>query len=161
MSFSRIAITFVLAGGSFGGLMAAIFATRFGMTVGALAGIASGVLFGGAITLFVTLMSERMRIRGAFENEAVLWQGPANHFLRGEARGGWLVLTPTRLAFRPHGLNIQNQQTIDIARQNIRLAQPGRALLFLSNRLQVVLADGRAETFVVQNQKKWIQQLTE
>jgi predicted acylesterase/phospholipase RssA len=158
MNLVRLTITFILTGGSFGGLMAAIFTMTFGISMGAMVGVASGILFGSAITLFVALLSVRMRVKGDFESEPVLWQGPANHFMRGEARGGWLVLTPTRLAFRPHSLNLQNQR-IDIARQYIRVAQPGRALGFLSNRLQVVLVDGRAETFVVQGQKRWVQQL--
>ena len=124
-----------------------------------MAGVVTGVLFESAITLFVLFMSNRMRVRGDFENEPVLWQGPANHVLGIEARGGWLILTPTRLAFRTHGVNFQNQQ-INIPRTAILSAQPGRSLGFLPNLLRVILTSGSTQTLVVRDPTRWIQQLS-
>jgi len=148
MNFRQLATTFVSTGTPFGLFMALIFGFQFGEWWGAVAGVAAGILFGSAITLFVLLMSNRMRIRDNFENEPVLWQEPANHVLGIEARGGWLVLTPTRLAFRTHGLNFQNQQ-IDIPRTDILSAQPGRSFGFLPNLLRLILISGNTQTFVV------------
>lgn len=39
--------------------------------------------------------------------ELVLFETSANHFLRGEARGGKLIVTTQRLGFRPHRFNVQ------------------------------------------------------
>ena len=41
------------------------------------------------------------------DEETVLFELPANHFLGGEARGGKLIATNQRLAFRPHRFNVQ------------------------------------------------------
>jgi len=95
MNFRQLATTFVSTGTPFGLFMALISAFQFGQSWGVMAGVVTGVLFESAITLFVLFMSNRMRVRGDFENEPVLWQGPANHVLGIEARGGWLILTPT------------------------------------------------------------------
>jgi hypothetical protein len=160
MNFRQLATTFVSTGTPFGLLMALIFAFQFGLSSGVVAGVVSGVFFGLAIILFVLLMSNRMRIRGNFENETVLWQGPANHVLGAEARGGWLILTPTRLTFRTHGLNFQNQK-IDIARSDILSAQAGQSFGFLPNLLRIILISGTTQTFVVRDRKRWIRQLCE
>jgi hypothetical protein len=40
-------------------------------------------------------------------DEVLLAERPANHFLRGEGRGGKLLVTSKRLAFRPHRFNVQ------------------------------------------------------
>jgi hypothetical protein len=60
-----------------------------------------------------------------FENEQVLWKGPANHIRGIEGRGGWLRVTPTRLLFRSHGFNFQNQP-VDILRTDIVSIEPSR-----------------------------------
>ena len=71
MNFRQLATTFVSTGTPFGLFMALIFGFQFGEWWGAVAGVAAGILFGSAITLFVLLMSNRMRIRDNFENEPV------------------------------------------------------------------------------------------
>lgn len=39
--------------------------------------------------------------------ERILGEERANHFLNGEARGGQLLVTTRRIAFRPHRINVQ------------------------------------------------------
>jgi len=50
--------------------------------------------------------------------ERLLEEIPANHFLGGEARGGKLLLTDRRIAFRPHRFNVQ-QDTWAISRSEV------------------------------------------
>jgi hypothetical protein len=172
MTFRTLVITFLRTGVPFGIAMALVFSWLLGRSWGVITGVASGVFFGSGMTLFVFLMSGRTRIRGDFENESVLWQGPASHivpqaaearavWMAGtptQARGGWLVLTPTRLAFRTRSRNSQNQK-IDIARQEIRSAQSGRELGLFPNIFRITLISGTVETFVVRDLKEWIRQL--
>jgi hypothetical protein len=172
MIFRTLAITLIRTGVPFGIAMALVFSWLLGRSWGVMIGVTSGVLFGVAMTLFVFLMSERTRIQGDFENEAVLWQGPASHIVPQPAkaravwmagtptqtRGGWLVLTPTRLAFRAHGRNLLNQK-VDIDRREIRSTESGRSLGLFPNILRISLVSRTAETFVVRDLNEWIRQL--
>ena len=89
----------------------------------------------------------RETVDEVFENERVLWRGLANHVRGIEARGGWLRLTPTRLAFRSHGWNIQNQP-VDIVRTDIVSVEPVR-LLGVPRCLKVTISGQPAQKFVV------------
>ena len=89
----------------------------------------------------------REAVDEVFENEQVLWKGPANHVRGIEARGGWLRVTPTRLVFRSHGWNIQNQP-LDIVRTDIVSVEPCR-LLGVSRCLKVTISGKPAQKFVV------------
>jgi len=103
------------------------------------------------------LAPPRQPAEGTFEHEPLLWEGPANHFRGIEARGGWLRVTPTRLAFRSHGLNVQNQP-FDIARTDIVAVQPIRLFgIFIT--LQVTLTSGRTEKFVVWDRQGLIREI--
>lgn len=95
-----------------------------------------------------------------FEGEAALFQGPANHFLKVEGRGGWLTLTKTRLAFRSHGKNIQNQP-MDIAISNILKAKPTMTAEFIANGLRITKKDGEKESFVVSHRKEWAKRISD
>ncbi len=82
-----------------------------------------------------------------FENEPVIWKGPANHLSGLEFRGGWLRLTPTRLAFRSHGLNVQNRE-VNLARTDIVSAKISR-IFGLFKGVEVTLKIGKPQKFVV------------
>jgi hypothetical protein len=90
-----------------------------------------------------------------FEGEAVILQGPANHFLRGEGRGGWLTLTPTRLAFRSHGVNLQNRP-VDIDIDDVAEAVAVLTVGIVPNGLRIRRKDGQRESFVVSRRKEWV-----
>lgn len=91
----------------------------------------------------------------SFEGEDVLLQGPANHFLKKEGRGGWLTLTQSRLAFRSHGKNIQNAP-LDVFLEDIDSVSKSSTLGIIPNGLRVVTLAGKVESFVVSNRKHWV-----
>lgn len=78
--------------------------------------IALGIalLCGGGVAVMVvgpTFFVARLFVRPPElpleDGETVILRRPANHFLGGEARGGVLLVTTRRLAFRPHRFNVQ------------------------------------------------------
>ena len=89
----------------------------------------------------------REQIDEIFENEQVLWRGPANHLRGVEVRGGWLRVTKTRLSFRAHAINFQ-RQPVDVARTAIRSIEPSR-IFGIIKCLKVTHADGTPQKFVV------------
>jgi len=89
----------------------------------------------------------RGEVDEVFEDEPVIWKGPANHLLGIEFRGGWLRLTPTRLAFRSHGFNVQNGQ-LNLARTDIVTAKITRFFGFFKG-VEVTLKIGKPQKFVV------------
>jgi hypothetical protein len=89
------------------------------------------------------------------EGEAVVFQGPANHFKGVEAVGGKLILTRARLRFRSHGLNVQvHDESYPIAA--ILDVAATRSLGIIPNGLLVTLDDGRREKFVVNGRGEWV-----
>jgi hypothetical protein len=89
----------------------------------------------------------REEVDEVFEDEPVIWNGPANHRRGLEFRGGWLRLTPTRLAFRSHGFNVQNQE-VNLARTDIVSAKITR-FFGLVKGVEVTLKIGKPQKFVV------------
>jgi hypothetical protein len=152
----------LMAGVPFGLGMGAFFALRSGnLTTGGVLGLLCGALFGLIIAVFAETAHRKMQSRsGIFEGEPVIREGPANHFLRRESRGGWLTLTPTRLAFRSHGMNIQNGQ-LDIALRDIEAAQASMTASIVPNGLRVTRTDGVVESFVVSGRKDWARAISQ
>jgi hypothetical protein len=136
-------VQFLLMGLPFGFVMGLQHGFQYGVYRGVIGGTISGVLFGIGMSYFFSSFSKRQKIKmesenGVFENEVVIHEGPANHFLKLEGRGGWLTLTKTQLAFRAHGKNIQNLPlTIPIS--DIALAQPSATAKLFQNGLCVLL----------------------
>lgn len=89
----------------------------------------------------------REEVDEVFENEPVIWKGPANHLSGLEFRGGWLRLTPTRLAFRSHGFNMQNHE-VNLARTAIVTAKISR-IFGLFKGVEVTVKTGKPQKFVV------------
>ncbi len=157
MNLPRLLKTACFTGLAFGVSMGLFFALRFGSaTAGILGGVFSGVFFGITIAAFAEVQAKRMKVKpgGEFEGEPVLHQGPANHFLNREGRGGWLTLTPTKLAFRSHGKNIQNDP-VDINLADITEAHASRTIGIIPNGLRVRLESRKTETFVVHGREVW------
>ena len=158
--FRRPVKNSILYGLPFGIFMGFYFHWVYGPGSGIFGGVFSGILFGVAMAVFGGLQRKRMQSMDAtFEGEAVISQGPANHFRKAEGRGGWLYLTSTRMAFRSHGKNIQNQP-IDIDIQEILEARPTRLLGFIPTGLSVFLKAGGKESFVVSKRKEWTRQIS-
>jgi hypothetical protein len=101
----------------------------------------------------------REEVDEVFENEPVIWKGPANHQLGIEFRGGWLRLTPTRLAFRPHGFNVQNRE-VNLARTDIVSAKITR-FFGLFKGVEVVLKIGKPQRFVVWDREGLVHQISD
>ncbi len=151
----------LMTGLPFGLIMGAIIATMFGGEAGLKAGLMGGLLFGLAVSKFVEAQRKQMESRsGLFENESVTMQGPANHFMKGEGRGGWLVLTPTRLAFRSHGKNLQNDP-VDISLNEVDSVAVCRTAGIIPNGLKVFRKGGASDRFVVTARKDWARAISE
>jgi hypothetical protein len=156
---SRIIKNFIAAGLPFGLAMGFFFHRTYGASFGIPAGIACGLLFGISMAIFAEIQKKKMESHdNSFRDEEVLFQGPANHFRKKEGRGGWLTLTHTRLAFRTHGMNIQNTP-LDISLQDVDSVEPSLTLRLIPNGLKVYTINGRKESFVVSNRRKWIEQI--
>jgi hypothetical protein len=156
----RFVKTALLTGIPFGLFMGLFFIVVAGNEIGIPAGLFCGLAFGLMIALFTEFQRNKMESKdGTFEGEAIVFQGPANHFFKGEGRGGWLTLTPSRLAFRSHGMNVQNQN-IDIGIEELAEVVPTLTLGLIPNGLRVLLKSGEKQSFVVNNRKQWIKVMT-
>lgn len=119
-------------------------------------GLASGLLFGLVMADFVQRQRRRMEVRGKqYEGEPLLHQGPANHWLGVESRGGWLILTPTRLLFRSHGKNIQNA-AFALSLADVTAVEATRTLGLIPNGLVVRRRADAPAKFVVQGRREWV-----
>jgi hypothetical protein len=165
MGYGEMVLRFIkstlMTGVPFGLALGAFFAVVSDAITGLRAGLASGLLFGLIVSAFVEAQRRKMESgSGLFENEAVIFQGPANHFMKGEGRGGWLTLTPTRLAFRSHGKNIQNDP-VDIRLNEIASVAACRTAGIIPNGLKVVRNDGASDRFVITTRKNWVRAISE
>ncbi len=147
--------TALSSGLPFGLAMGLLFALTGGLERGLAVGCVAGLAFGTAIAAFAMVQKSRLELPGKLEGEPVLHQGPANHWAGREARGGWLALTPTRLVFRAHGLNLQNEP-LALRLSDIDKAEPASTLLVVPSGLRVLLAGGSAERFVVTGRAVWV-----
>ncbi len=151
----RLLKTALFMGVPFGLCMSLFLVLSYGSKVGVPMGLACGLLFGVFVALFTESQRKKMQSKdGILDGEAVLFQGPVNHFQNGEGRGGWLAFTATRLVFKSHGMNIQNQP-LNIEVREILEVLPTLTVGFIPNGLRITLKNGRQESFVVQNRKKW------
>ena len=157
----RFITTLLLTGVPFGLFMGLFFTLQYGFSPGLWLGMMCGLLFGLAMSIFVEVQRRRMASpNGIFNGEEILLQGPANHVMNGEARGGWLTLTPTQLAFRSHGINVQND-AVTIGLSEIESARPVTTLGIIPNGLEIVRKNGRHERFVVWGRRRWIAYITD
>lgn len=131
-----------------------------GVPAGGIVAIAAGLPFGLMVGFFTVLQRQRVdKTRPEFKGEELVHDGPANHFLNYEGVGGWLFLTKERLFFRSHHFNIQRHE-LSIAVDDIAEVQPVRTARIFSNGLRVVTRSGRDERFVVQQHRRWCEQIT-
>jgi len=125
-----------------------------------LAGVIFGPLFAWMMISFSHSAWVKRSATPTFEpGERVVREGPANHFRRLEAVGGWLYLTNQRLVFKSHRLNIQRHQ-LSLPLDRIATARPSMTAWVIPNGLQVLTKDGRGERFVVEGRGEWVAALT-
>ncbi len=154
----RILRTLAATGVPFGVFMGCFLGLKHGAVGGAMAGLVMGVTFGLAMALFAEAQRKRHQVVGPLDGEPVLHQGPANHWRSGEARGGWLVLTPTRLVFRAHKVNLQIGP-LEIPLASVRAVEGTRTLGIVPNGLRVHVASGEHASFVVSGRSEWVARL--
>ncbi len=150
--FFRIAL---MAGVAFGAIAGSLFSLiSRDITLGVVFGVVAGAVFGLVLAAFAGQQRAKFRTQDrTLEGERLLKQGPANHFRRGEAVGGYLYLTDARLLFRSHRFNIQNHE-LSIPLQNIRDARPCMTAFVVPNGLRVV-TDRDTERLVVEDRRSW------
>jgi hypothetical protein len=145
----------------FGLAMGAFFFWRFGLIRGVAGGVFTGILFGTLITLFTEAQRKKLEITDKlFEGYPLLHQGPANHWLGAESRGGWLVLTSHQLSFRSHGENIQNSG-LTLTIEELQSVRTKRTLGIIPNGLLVEKKSGGSESFLVSNNTTWEAKIAE
>jgi hypothetical protein len=138
----------------FGVAMGLYLGTQRGPLVGLIFGGGAGLLFGVLLATFAEAQRRRMEIPGKeLDGEKIIKQGPANHWLGAEARGGWLVLTERRLVFRSHGKNIQNAGA-ELRLADITAVEPSNTLGIVPNGLRVRHGDA-VEKFVLTERSDW------
>lgn len=122
-----------------------------------------GVVSGGAFGLFLGAFTRNQAAKFSAQDptssgEQLLKHGPANHFRRGEAVGGYLYLTDSRLFFKSHRYNIQDhEQSIPLASiHDVSTCMTG---LVIPNGLRIVTENG-TERFVVQNRNGWVKAIS-
>ena len=109
---------------------------------------------GAPFRAFARLVFSLMSAKGTFEDEEVIFHGPANHFQALEGRGGWLILTSSRLSFRSNGMNQQNN-SVDLNIGDIADATPVLTWGLLPNGLSVSTNNRYSHSFVVFRRRKW------
>lgn len=154
MNLSRTAKNTLSTGIPFAIGMGLFFALQRGLLAGLILGSISGLLFGLALSAFIEVQRRRMKL-DQLDGEPVVHQGPANHWLGAEARGGWLVLTKSRLVFRSHGKNIQNQGA-EIQLADVVACEPRNTLGLVPNGMSVRHRDDKIEKFVLTGRGEWL-----
>ena len=145
----------------FGIAMSPIFILQSGISSGAIMGAIAGLFFGLSMAAFGSYQSKKLRSqRPDFEDEELIEEGPANHFVNGEGVGGWLFLTDKRLFFKSHGVNIQRHE-LSIPLSDITNLAKAKSLWVVPNRLNVQLKNGKVERFVLNKRDLWKREIEE
>ena len=94
------------------------------------------------------------------ENETIIKEGPANHFVGMESVGGKLYLTNQRLFFKSHALNVQVHEA-SYRLDEIVSMKPRNTLGIIPNGMGVLLKSGQEERFVVYRRQDWMAKVTQ
>lgn len=148
-----------VSGVPYGIAMGIVFLFIAGWPVALLLAVGSGLVFGLAMATFTTFTRKKFALQPpAFENEEVIHDGPANHFLKREGVGGWLFLTSRRVLFISHSVNFQ-PHALSIELADISNALPVLTLGVIPNGLRILTRSGDDERFVVQDRKTWCNEI--
>ena len=125
---------------------------------GIVPGLFAGALFGCCVASVEVVMRKRLLTSPMeADGELVVFRSLANHFRGGEAVGGRLILTESRLIFEPHAINLQTGRW-EVPLSDILLVEPRRTAWAIPNGLHVSTKAG-AERFVVAQRAHWLRQL--
>ena len=152
--------TTLFTGIPFGAAMGVFYILVAGWHMGLWLAVGSGLFFGVAMAAFASYQRCQFASqRPASSGEEVLHEGPANHFFNGESVGGWIYLTPRRLLFRSHAINLQpHELSIDLS--DVSEALPVLTAKIIPNGLRIVTRSGRDERFVVEGHRRWCDEIT-
>ena len=168
-------ISFFKAGLFFGLIMSVCFiiqnlmmnenSTGMDITKSVLAGFAGGAVSGILYAVLLRLISRSryFKLQVRFEmlpDESILFESGANHFVGAEAVGGKLFLTNQRLVFKSHSWNFQNHQFV-IRSSDLQGYNRFKPLGVANNGLEMLLAAGTSEKFVVEDLERWVKHLDE
>lgn len=125
------------------------------------AGLIAGAVFATILSGFASRQTQKLQAESPdFGSEDTLHAGPANHFKGLEAVGGHLWLTSQRLHFRSHKMNLQNHEwSTPLA--DIVSVQTSKSLGIIPNGLRVRLSSGEEHRFVVHENKRWVNDITQ
>lgn len=118
-------------------------------------GLVAGLLFALAMQYTAKKLLTKITV-DTEENECIIREGSANHFIGMEGVGGKLVLTNKRLIFKSHKLNVQNHQD-NFELEKIERLQTNKILGFIANGLIVELANQERHKFVVDAPQDWME----
>jgi hypothetical protein len=126
-----------------------------GIAYASIAAPIAGAFFG--LLMYLFLNSKKVKQQTALaekDQDNIVYSGAANHFKNAEAIGGKLYLLTDRLEFKSHGFNIQNH-AFNIHLTEIKGLTFYKTLGVVPNGLQLTLANGETEKFVVNNRTVW------
>ena len=146
---SRVLSTAVRTGLPFGIAMGVFFGLQRGAARGLVTGVIVGIVFGVAMAAFAAVQRNKfVAMRSEVAPEGLDNDGAANH----GRHGGWLFLTPKRLIFLPHRVNVGSDR-IEVPRDHIAGIEHRPALGSL--RLVVRTTAGQDHTFLVHPRDGW------
>jgi hypothetical protein len=149
-----------ISGLVFAALMSVYYSYEKGNIIsGMLAGIMGGVLF--ALFLYFIYNSGWFKRKLDIKNdneEPVVYDGGANHFLNGEAVGGKLYLMKDKLQFISHRLNFQNHQLL-MDLHDIKQIGFYNIAGIIPTGIEIEMNNGKTEKFVVNKRQKWVEEI--
>ncbi|MBQ4537837.1 MAG: hypothetical protein II994_09525 [Lachnospiraceae bacterium] len=143
-----------------------------GLILGVLLDMVAAVLFGTACGLIYGLImanflkkkaQEFAPVREAFRAQGCLFfDDVANHMMGKEGVGGWMFILTDSLYFKSHQQNVQvHEQRIPLVSiRRVTCTKSGMRGMFSSG-LDIELADGRVEKYVVNDRKIWMDKIAE
>ncbi len=134
------------------------------MVVAVLFGAVCGLIYGLTIVIFLKKkVEEFVPVRESFRAQGCLFfDDVANHMMGKKGVGGWMFILNDDLYFRSHQQNIQvHEQRIPLVSiRRVTCTKSGMRGMFSSG-LDVELADGRVEKYVVNDRKIWMDKIAE
>lgn len=117
-----------------------------------------GLFFGIGMAVASPFFTKKAKANIDVDGEKIILDGPANHLLNMESRGGHLVLTEKHLWFFSHGMNMQNsREKIDLAQ--IKHTEVASIMGIIPNAIKVILNSGAEHKFVVHGRNEWMDKL--
>lgn len=125
---------------------------------GIIRGGVAGLIFSVSMAVFSKISSKKFDVyrKEILKNEKLIIDGPANHFYKVEATGGWLFLTDKYIYFYCHNINIKKHNMRIPLTSILRVWDNGKL-----NQMQIDFFSEESQIFVVNNKKVWIREIEE